>query len=219
MPRDDDTTRPQIVHDVPTSRVGAVREPPSVREPPLPAYRSENAPVWPALQPGSALTVVKLAPDGSEVTRYPGRVIDSGAPPPWLAVEARWVNRRVDLDGLSFVPGDTLHEFFSPVDRFNVFAVFSPAGELRGWYANVTHPSTLDPTTDPPTLVWHDLFLDVVALPNGPVTIRDEDELAEANLAARDPALYATILRARDDVLRRLRSHMFPFHQTTRSAT
>src|SRR3712207_7619829 len=51
---------------------------------------------------------VKLAPDGAEVTRYPGTVAAVDAPAPWLAVLARWVNRRVDLDGLSFVPGDTL---------------------------------------------------------------------------------------------------------------
>lgn len=206
MPRNDDAIRPVVGQAVTSSRVEAVRDPP------LSADRTDHAPAWPTLQPGTALTVVKLAPDGSEVTRYPGRVIEIGAPPPWLAVEARWVNRQVDLDGLSFVPGDTLHEFFSPVDRFNVFAVFAPAGHLRGWYANITHPTTLDSTTDPLTLTWHDLFLDVVALPRGPVTIRDEDELAEADLASADPELYAAILEARDDILRRVAAGHFPFH-------
>ena len=161
--------------------------------------------------------MVKLAPDGSEVTRYHGVVIDAAAPAPWVAVEARWVRRVVDLNGLLFVPGDTLHEFFSPVDPFNVFAVFAPDGILRGWYGNVTHPTTLDPATAPPTLIWHDLYLDVVALPNGSTFVRDEDELAEAALASRDPALHAAVLSARDELLRRFAARAFPFHQGPRT--
>ncbi len=169
---------------------------------------------WPPLSPGTALTVVKLAPDGSEVVRYPGRVVDAGAPPPWVAVRARWVNRSVALDGLRFEPGDTLHEFFSPADRFNAFAVFAPGGELRGWYANVTHPATLDAGAQPPTLTWHDLWVDVVGLPSGEVAVRDEDELAAAGLGEREPALAAAIAAARDELVARLRRRAFPFHQT-----
>jgi predicted RNA-binding protein associated with RNAse of E/G family len=171
--------------------------------------RSES---WPPLPPGTALTVVKLAPDGTEVTRYPGTVLAAAAPAPWLAVAARWRNRRVDLDGLAFVPGDTLREFFSPVHPFNAFAVVAPDGRLRGWYANVTHPTALDLATDPPTLTWHDLFVDVVALPDGTVTVRDEDELADAALEEHDPALQAAILAARDEILARLTTGAFPFH-------
>ncbi|CAA9548628.1 MAG: hypothetical protein AVDCRST_MAG73-2663 [uncultured Thermomicrobiales bacterium] len=161
------------------------------------------------------MTVVKLAPGGAEVTRYPGVVVEAGAPAPWLAVEARWVNRLVELDGLRFETGDTLHEFFSPHDWFNAFAVFSPDGRLRGWYANVTHPATLDQATDPPTLYWHDLFLDVVALPGGALTVRDEDELAEANLAATDLTLHARIVATCDEILRRVSVRAFPFNHAT----
>jgi len=162
---------------------------------------------------GTSLTVVKLAPDGSEVTRYPGIVTEAGAVAPWVAVAATWVSRVVDLDGLVFVPRDTLHEFFSPVDQFNVFAVFSPEGHLRGWYANVTHPASLDTATDPPTLLWHDLYVDVVALPDGRVTVRDEDELAESGLATANAPLHAHIVASRDELLRRVALRAFPFHQ------
>ena len=168
---------------------------------------------WAALTVGTSLTVVKLAPDGSEVTRYPGIVSQAGVAAPWVTVAATWVTRVVDLDGLTFVPGDALHEFFSPVDRFNVFAVFSPEGFLRGWYANVTHPASLDTTTNPPTLFWHDLYVDVVALPDGRVTVRDEDELAESGLATANAPLHAHIVAARDELLRRVALRAFPFHQ------
>lgn len=168
---------------------------------------------WSELPVGTALTVVKLAPGGSEVVRYPGVVVEAGAPPPWLAVRARWVNRPMELDGLRFEPGDTLHEFFSPVEWFNAFAVFAPAGELRGWYANVTHPATLDAGTAPPTLTWHDLYVDVVGLPGGGVAVRDEDELAAAGLGEREPELAAAIAAARDEVAARLRRRAIPFHE------
>jgi predicted RNA-binding protein associated with RNAse of E/G family len=168
---------------------------------------------WPDLPPGTRLEIVKLAPEGDEVARYPAEVIEASAPPPWVAVRATWVSRRHDLDGLLFVPGDTLHEFFSPAHPYNLFSVFAPDGRLRGWYANVTYPSCLDRTTAPPTLYWHDLYLDVVALPDGTTVVRDEDELAASGLAASDPALHAVILAARDELLARRRDGAFPFHE------
>ena len=169
---------------------------------------------WPELPPGTALTVVKLDPDGQEVTRYPGVVIDAGAPDPWVAVQAKWVSREYDLDGLLFIAGDVLHEFFSPKHRFNVFAVFAPDGELRGWYANVTQPTMLDATTDPKTLIWPDLFIDVVALPDGRVVVRDEDELEESGLRETDRELYDAIRSTHDEILDLVRRRDFPFHES-----
>lgn len=167
---------------------------------------------WPILPPGTAVVVVKLAPDGGEVTRYPAVVREGGSPRPWLAVEARWTGARVELDGLVFAPGDTLWEYFSPIDPFNVFALFAPDGRLKGWYANATHPTTLVVDAEPPRVVWHDLYLDVVGLADGSAAVRDEDELAEAGVADRDPVLFAAILAARDELLDRLERRRFPFH-------
>lgn len=175
--------------------------------------RDAGAPAWPHLPPGTPLTVVKLAPDGSEVTRYAGMVMETGVPSPWLAVEAWWINRRVEMNGLAFETGDRIEEFFSPADPFNLFAVFAPDGHFRGWYANVTYPAMLDPRTDPPTLTWHDLYLDVVALPDRTYVLRDEDELAEAGLLAAHPDLHAAIVAAAEELLRRLAAGAFPFHQ------
>ena len=167
---------------------------------------------WSTLILGTRLAVVKLDPDGQEVTRYPGVVILSDAPAPWLAVESRWVNRLVEMDGLAIVPGDTLHEYFSPEEMINAFVVVAPDGHLRGWYANVTYPATVDLATDPPTLVWHDLFVDIVALPDGRVTVRDEDELAAAGWSTNQADLHAKILGARDELLARFAARQVPFH-------
>ena len=173
-----------------------------------------RTPSWPRLPVGAPLTVVKLAPDGSKAARYAGTVVEADAPSPWFAVAAVWRNRRVELNGLVFEPGDTLHELFSPTQCFNAFAVFAPDGRLRGWYGNVTHPPTLDLDADPPVLAWHDLFLDVVLLPDDALAVLDEDELAAARLDVLDPSLHAVILAARDELLDRARRRDVPFHQS-----
>lgn len=173
----------------------------------------ETGGAWPPLPVGTELRIVKVSPEGEEVTTYPGWVTDAGAPGPWIAVRADWVRRVVELDGLRFVPGDRLHEFFSPIDWFNLFSVWAPDGTLRGWYANVTHPTRIDAKTSPPTLYWPDLYVDVIGLPDGRIAVRDEDELAASELLERDPGLHARILATRDELLRRFAAREFPFHE------
>lgn len=165
---------------------------------------------WPVADAPLALVVVKLAADGSVVTEYPGEVVPYAAPPPWIAVRAVWRNRLVRLDGLEFHPGDTLLEYFSPVEWFNVFEVQAPGGSLRGWYANVTYPTRFDASPIPPRLTWHDLFVDVVLLPGGHPAIRDEDELAASAISVGSE-LHARIVAGRDGILERIRRRTFPF--------
>lgn len=172
--------------------------------------RQADAASWSLLRPGTMVTVVKIAPEGHEVTRYPGLVVarrDDG----WVVVQATWTHRLVVLDGLHFCPGDLLLEWFSPVAPFNAFAVHAPDGELRGWYANVTYPTRFDPGAHPPLLAWHDLYIDLVGLPGGASTIRDEDELRESGLETSDPALHAEIIAARDALVRRFAARLAPF--------
>ena len=171
------------------------------------------AEAWPTLDPGRPVTILKRHPDGREATRYPGVAMAGDIPTPWVAIRAAWVRDVVELDGLRFVPGDTLHEFFSPAHPFNVFTVISPEGTIRGWYANVTHPATLDTTTDPWTLAWHDLYLDLIGLPDGVYAIRDEDELAEAGLLGSDPVLHGAILAAGTELVTRFQRRDVPFHE------
>jgi hypothetical protein len=165
---------------------------------------------WPPLLPGTELTIVKLAPDGSEAARYQGEVVGHSRDS-WILVLATWTNRKIDLGGLSFCPGDNLLEWFSPRHPFNAFAVFSPADRLKGWYANVTHPARLDATQDPPVLIWHDLFLDLVGLADGSFTVRDEDELLASGLSRAEPELYARILEAQSELIRRFEHRLPPF--------
>ena len=159
---------------------------------------------------GSALTIVKIAPDGSEAARYQGEVVGHREDS-WLLAQAIWTNQLIELEGLSFCPGDKLLEWFSSRHSFNAFAVFSRQHRFKGWYANVAHPVRLDATTDPPVLLWHDLYLDLIGLPDGSFTLRDEDELLASGLVDADPELHARILAARSELIRRFQGQVLPF--------
>lgn len=155
------------------------------------------------LSTGTPLTVVKRAPDESEAARYAAHVVPTYAPPPWVEVEAVWTHRTVDVAGLIFEPGDMLREFFSPVHPFNAFALRSATGMFKGWYGNVTFPAFLIGDGSPPdcTLVWHDLYLDVVILADGTVSLLDDDELAASGIPASHPDLARAIEAARDELI------------------
>jgi hypothetical protein len=170
-------------------------------------------PGWSSLTPGAKLTIVKQAPDGHEVARYPGVVIANSDNDHWLEARAVWTYREVEVDGLWFRPGDTLHEYFSPTEWFNAFLVLAPEGESRGWYTNVTYPTELAVDAGEALLTWRDLYIDVVMRPDGTVAVQDEDELTNSGLAKREPALHRKILATRDLILRKIAARSIPFDQ------
>jgi hypothetical protein len=154
-----------------------------------------------AIAPSTRLTIVKRGPDSVETIRYPAVVVEGSAPDPWFEVVTTWGHDRYEVSGLIFERGDTFREFFSAEHPFNAFAVVSPDGEFRGWYGNVTYPAFVLPETEPPTLVWHDLYLDVVILPDGAAYLLDDDELEESGMLRTHPAFAAAIVQARRDLI------------------
>jgi hypothetical protein len=170
---------------------------------------------WSELSPGQQLTIVKLDPGGAEAARYNGEVVATFEPESWCIVQATWTYGALDLDGLKFHTGDHLLEWFSPVCPFNAFAVSAPEGGLRGWYANVTYPAYLQApyqvSADHPTLVWHDLFLDLIGRSDGTFVMRDRDELDASGISSSDPALYQSILTAGDELAARFSAREIPF--------
>jgi len=168
--------------------------------------RPADRPSWANLPSGTLVDIVKLASDGREVARYPGRV-QACPDQQWIAVEAAWTRPAFEIAGLHIMTGDKLIECFSDRFPFDAFAVLSPDGNLRGWYANVTWPSWMD-FGERLVLYWHDLFVDLVGFSNGNYAILDEDELHDANLEA---ALRDMIESARDELLRRFLAREMPF--------
>lgn len=160
--------------------------------------------------PGTGITIVKWRPDGTEATRYPGTRVVSRAPAPWIEVQAIWTNKAIDVGGLMFEPGDVLYEFFSPMQPFNAFAVVAPDSIHKGWYGNVTYPAFLLDADTEPTLVWHDLYLDAVMLPNGTVHLLDDEELDIAPAPFSEPGMHRAIHAAREDLLAFIHSLNLP---------
>jgi predicted RNA-binding protein associated with RNAse of E/G family len=158
------------------------------------------------------VVVIKLNPAGQEVARYSAKVLDEALPASWFAVRATWTMKRVEVDGLVFEPGDTLIEYFSTEHWFNAFRVVAPDGTARGVYGNVTYPTTVTTGEDGTTITWHDLYLDVVRLPDDSVMLCDEDELADSGLEAIDPELHACIRAAAGEMLELARAGTFPFN-------
>lgn len=154
-------------------------------------------------------TIYKLRPDGSLSTQYSAMPIP--APEGWVTARAEWMFQRVDIGYYAFEPGDILLEYFSRDRGYNAFATFRATGEFVGWYCNITHPTTVNDVTR--EIHWHDLYVDVLVLPDGIVIVVDEDELAESGLAASDPTLHATILSARDELLERIARNAYPFSE------
>lgn len=171
---------------------------------------------WKSLQPGAKITIVKRSAKhhGEDRVSYPATVVASDLPTPWVETETHWTLGTVVQAHLTFETGDILREIFSPVHPFNAFAAYTANGDFKGWYANVTYPTLLDTSTEPPRLIWHDLFIDIVATPDGTVAVLDEDELTDSGLADTDPDLSAHILTARDHLLARFQRRQPPFHQS-----
>jgi len=166
---------------------------------------------WEMLVPGATITMVKRHFDGDERVRYPGIVRQTNAVSPWVEIEATWTLPVYSRPLLTFEPGDILREFYSWQHPYNAFSVFTPGGEHKGWYANVTYPSFIEQEARGPVLVWHDLVLDVVANSVGDFEVLDEDELEESGLAASNPDLYQNIVHACDTMIAELRNRTGPF--------
>ncbi len=167
------------------------------------------------MQPGTRITIVKRSAKhhGEDRVSYPATVVASDLPTPWVETETHWTMDTVVQAHLTFETGDILREIFSPVHPYNAFAAYTAQGDFKGWYANVTYPTLLETSTELPRLIWHDLFIDIVASPDGTVAVLDEDELADSGLAETDPLLAARILDARDLLLDRFQRRQPPFHQ------
>lgn len=109
--------------------------------------------------------------DGSAKFRYPVDSLESN--------DRRWVVHGIfgpeigpHSERLGFFPGDHTIEFY-PIDCWwNVYAVFSPTGLLRGYYCNIGQP----PYRDGDAIVYVDLDLDLLVRADGSQVVMDEEE-------------------------------------------
>lgn len=160
------------------------------------------------LRPGQSVTIAKTHWGSPEPDwTYDGVIVAHELLGDWVAAECAWGRDDADVDGLKFIRGGKILEFFSPTRRFNIFRVFAPNGDFTGIYANITAPTTIHlDETGQPIITWEDHWLDVVKLPDGTTNVLDEDEYAESGVAESEPQLDRDIRQAVADLLDELDS-------------
>lgn len=166
--------------------------------------------LWPELTPGLEVLIEKRNEFGKDGPIYPGTIIESSVPEPWIEVRATWTLGQVQVSGLRFEIDDELREFFSPRHPFNAFAVYSPKGELRGWYGNVTRPARCERRDGTLLVAWPDMMLDLVMLPDGTSVDLDDDELTESRFPQREPDMTRQMFDARETLRGLLHEGFFP---------
>lgn len=167
--------------------------------------------LWGHFTPGTSITIEKQPWEHDRPPlRYDAVVLDSSVASPWIETQAHWTMKTVDVSGLLFEPGSELREFFSPRHPFNVFGVYAPDGDFRGWYGNVTWPSRAYRDGGGLVLAWPDLVLDLVMLPNGTVVLLDDDEVEASGLPKSSPWIIDQMIAAREELRRLLENGFFP---------
>ncbi|MCX4968443.1 DUF402 domain-containing protein [Streptomyces sp. NBC_00654] len=140
--------------------------------------------------------VVALTKAGRTKIRYPARLIrDEGGR---VTVRAPWAAPGIrDFGFVRFEPGDVFTEHYWRDRWFAVKEVRTGAGELKGWYCDITRPALLADGV----LEVEDLDLDLWVSADGSSVLRlDEDEFADSGLAVRDPAAAGAAVRALDEL-------------------
>ncbi|MFD4553835.1 DUF402 domain-containing protein [Streptomyces sp. NPDC058469] len=154
--------------------------------------------------PARQLDVV-LVKAGRTKIRYAAELLfDDGTR---LAVRAPWAGDGVrDFGFVRFERGDVFTEYYWRDRWYAVKEVRDGAGELKGWYCDITRPATLSGAE----LVVEDLDLDLwVSADGSDVRRLDEDEFEESGLAASDPVAAAAAVAALDELERLAREGGF----------
>jgi|WetSurMetagenome_2_1015567.scaffolds.fasta_scaffold26277_3 uncharacterized protein len=125
-----------------------------------------------------AITIVKKKPDGKEVWRYPGEVLQID--PTKVVVEARFQRADLPFMGTVLREGDRFVEIYYFDRWYNIFEIHDREDDrVKGWYCNIARPAQMEATD---RLNYVDLALDLWVTPQGKQTILDEDEFKELAL-------------------------------------
>jgi protein associated with RNAse G/E len=128
--------------------------------------------------------------------------------PGHFLVHARWERRAMDLGYVVFAPGDHFFEHYYTDRWYNIFEVRSAAGDLKGWYCNVTRPACFEGDV----LTSEDLELDLFVAPDRRQVLRlDLEEFEALALDVTEPEAHDAALRALQELEEMARKAAPPF--------
>ena len=137
------------------------------------------------------ITVHLLKPHKQKTVVYEGVLLTQE--PGHLLVHARWKRAAMDLGYVVFAPGDHFYEHYYTERWYNVFEVRGEAGELKGWYCNITRPARFVDGV----VTSEDLELDLFVAPDRLRLLRlDQEEFEALALDVAEPKTYAEALAA-----------------------
>jgi uncharacterized protein len=155
------------------------------------------------MKPGDDITVYKLDTKGTVVVSY--RAILRELLPNGVCLSARWTRPTLELGYTSFEPGDRFTEWFFTDCWYNIFAVASESGVLKGWYCNVAEPVHISPHN----LSSRDLLLDLWVDTSYAMTVLDEEEFDSDQFLTAE--VRESALQALDQWKDRVRRREPPF--------
>jgi uncharacterized protein len=126
------------------------------------------------------ITVIKQDPQGAEMLRYQGEVIERS--PTRVVIQAAWSNPPKDLGYTRFEAGDSFTEYYYSDHWFNIFDILGSDNQRKGWYCNIAQPAVIFDDR----IEQVDLFLDVWVNPRGKPLLLDEDEFAAATTLSEE---------------------------------
>jgi uncharacterized protein len=131
------------------------------------------------------ITVIKRDPQGAEMLRYQGEVIEQS--PTKVVIQAVWSNPPKDLGYTRFEQGDSFTEYYYSDRWFNIFDILGSDDQRKGWYCNIAQPAVIFNDR----IEQVDLFLDVWVNPQGKPLLLDEDEFAAATMLNEEQRMGA----------------------------
>jgi predicted RNA-binding protein associated with RNAse of E/G family len=158
-----------------------------------------------SLSSAPPLRVVKLRYDRSRVFAWNGRLLEQT--PEHVLLAGFFSTLRRDLGYVVLERGDLFLEWYYFGRWYNIFQIYSTAGELKGWYCNIGMPPEL---VDEEELHYVDLALDVFVYPDGRHLVLDEDEFAVLKAETLDPADAAAAERGLAELLEVVTSAALP---------
>lgn len=154
------------------------------------------------------VTVTKLNWRGQKVYAWQGQV--TAREPGHVLLRATWAGPGVVrvADDVTFEMGDVFHEHYYDDKPYGLWQVLGPDERtLKCWYCNISTPADVDDES----IVFRDLLLDVLLLPDGSTRVLDREELAQARAEGLDPTLAALAEQGLDEVLAMIAAGQPPF--------
>jgi hypothetical protein len=125
-----------------------------------------------------AITVIKCHPDGEEMFRWQGKVIERS--PNEILLEAHFNIPQHYVGGMQLNTGDRLVESYYSDRWYNIFEVYDREKDtLKGWYCNLSEPAEIGKDE----IVFRDLALDLIVYPDGRQEEIDLDEFEELEIS------------------------------------